>query len=73
MPETSSSESVSTRLRKIASMAEAMPEVALSTLAHHIDVSFLMEAYRRTRKNGSPGIDGQTGADYSANLESNRA
>ena len=73
MSETSSSEGVSTRLRKIATMAEAMPGVAFTTLAHHIDTSFLEEAYKRTRKGGSPGIDGQTGAEYGANLESNLA
>lgn len=71
MSETLSSESVSTRLRKIATMAEAMPGVALTTLAHHIDMSFLAEAFRRTRKSGSPGIDGQTGAEYGAALHSN--
>lgn len=71
MSETSSSESVSTRLRKIAIMAEAMPGAALTTLAHHIDVSFLAEAFRRTRKGGSPGVDGQTGAEYGVNLQAN--
>jgi RNA-directed DNA polymerase len=54
-------------------LAEAMPGVALTTLAHHIDVSFLEEAYRRTRKGGSPGIDGQTSTEYGANLASNLA
>ena len=73
MSETPSSESVSTRLRKIATLAEAMPGVALTTLAHHINVSFLEEAYKRTRKGGSPGIDGQTSTEYGANLASNLA
>jgi RNA-directed DNA polymerase len=31
----------------------------------------MMEAYRLTRKDGAPGIDGVTAADYEANLESN--
>lgn len=31
----------------------------------------MMEAYRLTRKDGAPGIDGVTGADYEANLEAN--
>ncbi|WP_245424592.1 transcription elongation factor GreAB [Sinorhizobium sp. BJ1] len=30
-----------------------------------------MEAYRLTRKDGAPGIDGVTAADYEANLEAN--
>jgi RNA-directed DNA polymerase len=31
----------------------------------------MMEAYRLTRKDGAPGIDGVTAADYEANLETN--
>ena len=30
-----------------------------------------MEAYRLTRKDGAPGIDGVTAADYEVNLEAN--
>jgi group II intron reverse transcriptase/maturase len=43
----------------------------LTTLAHHIDVEWLREAYRRTRKDGATGVDGQTGEVYAANLEAN--
>jgi hypothetical protein len=28
-------------------------------LAHHIDIDWLREAYRRTRKNGASGVDRQ--------------
>jgi group II intron reverse transcriptase/maturase len=45
--------------------------VALTTLAHHIDVEFLREAYRRTRKDGATGVDGQTAAAYAEKLEDN--
>jgi hypothetical protein len=31
----------------------------------------MMEAYELTRKDGAPGIDGVTAADYEANLEAN--
>jgi RNA-directed DNA polymerase len=31
----------------------------------------MLEAYRLTRKDGAPGIDGMTAADYEANLEAN--
>ena len=48
-----------------------MPQQALTTLAHRIDVDFLREAYRRTRKDGAVGIDGQTAAAYEANLATN--
>jgi group II intron reverse transcriptase/maturase len=45
--------------------------MVLTSLAHHIDVTFLKEAYRRTRKDGAVGVDGRSAADYSANLEEN--
>ena len=45
--------------------------MAFTSLAHHIDIDWLKEAYRRTRKSGAPGIDGQTAADYGENLEAN--
>ena len=31
----------------------------------------MMEAYRLTRKDGAPGIDGVTAAEYEVNLEAN--
>ncbi len=71
MTETSSSETISTKLERIAKLAKEMPGVALTTLAHHIDIAWLKEAYRRTRKDAAPGIDGRTGRDYADALESN--
>lgn len=50
--------------------AEA-PGMVFTTLAHQIDASFLREAYRLTRKDGAPGIDGQTAETYEENLEEN--
>jgi group II intron reverse transcriptase/maturase len=41
------------------------------SLAHHIDVDVLRAAYRQTRKDGAPGVDGQTAAAYEENLEEN--
>lgn len=42
------------------------------TLLHHlIDREWMLEAYRLTRKDGAPGIDGMTATDYEANLEAN--
>ncbi|MFQ6616961.1 MAG: group II intron reverse transcriptase/maturase [Fidelibacterota bacterium] len=41
------------------------------TLAHHMDVDLLREAYRHTRKDSSPGIDGITAKQYGENLEEN--
>lgn len=63
--------SISTRLQRIAELARRMPDVALRTLAHHIDVAFLHEAFRRTRKDGAPGVDGKTAEEYEANLRAN--
>jgi len=71
MPGTSSPTSVSTKLQRIAELARRSPSTVLTTLAHHIDVGFLREAYRRTRKDGAPGVDRQTAEEYAAELESN--
>jgi RNA-directed DNA polymerase len=71
MAETRSSITVSTKLERIAKLAREMPQVALTTLAHHIDIDWLREAYRRTRKDGATGIDRQTADQYASNLEVN--
>src|SRR5207245_8941926 len=64
-------ETISTRLHRIAMLAREMPGVALRTLAQHIDIEFLREAYRRTRKDGAVGVDQQTAAQYAEDLERN--
>lgn len=71
MAETSGSITVSTKLERIAKLAREMPQVALTTLAHHIDIDWLREAYRRTRKDGATGVDRQTAEEYARNLEDN--
>jgi group II intron reverse transcriptase/maturase len=71
MVETSSSSTVSTKLHRIATVAKEVTGRALTTLAHHIDVPFLQEAYRRTRKDGAVGVDGQTAEAYAEHLEEN--
>jgi group II intron reverse transcriptase/maturase len=71
MAETSSSTTVSTKLERIAKLAREMPQAALTTLAQHIDVNWLREAYRRTRKDGATGVDGQTADEYASKLEEN--
>ena len=45
--------------------------MSFTTLAHHIDLDWLGEAHRLTRKDGAVGIDGQTAEAYAANLEMN--
>lgn len=71
MAETSGSITVSTKLERIAKQAREMLQAALTTLAHHIDIDWLREAYRRTRKNGATGVDRQTAEEYAGNLEVN--
>jgi group II intron reverse transcriptase/maturase len=71
MTETQRSQDVSTKLERIAKLAKAKPGVSLLTLAHHIDVDWLREAYRRTRKGGARGVDGQSAEQYAAHLEDN--
>jgi group II intron reverse transcriptase/maturase len=43
----------------------------LYSLHHVIDLDWMMEAYRMTRRDGATGIDGVTAADYEVNLEAN--
>jgi RNA-directed DNA polymerase len=68
---TSTPDNVSTKLKRIAELARQMPQAQLRTLMHHVDVEWLHEAYRRTRKDGATGVDGQTASEYAVNLEGN--
>jgi RNA-directed DNA polymerase len=43
----------------------------LTSLHHLIDREWMLEAYRLTRKDGAPGIDGVVATDYEAKLEAN--
>lgn len=70
-PETSSSDSVYTKQQRIAELARRNPDMVLTTLAHHMDMNWFREAYRRTRKSGASGVDEQTAADYERDLERN--
>ena len=71
MPETSNSESVSTRQQRIATLAKQSPRMAFTALNHYLDLEWLREAFHRTRKDGAVGVDGQTWAEYADNLEEN--
>ncbi len=42
-----------------------------TSLHHLIDLDWMVEAYHLTRKDGAPGIDGTTAADYETALEAN--
>lgn len=73
MAGTSEPGTVSTRQRRIAELAQQAKQMAFTSLNHHLDVDWLRQAYWRTRKDGAPGVDGQTAQDYEANLEANLA
>src|ERR1700738_1551529 len=60
-----------TNRQRIANLARTKRGTALSSLHHVIDLDWMKEAYRLTRKDGAPGIDGVTAADYATNLEAN--
>lgn len=62
---------VSTKRQRIADLARRSPETGFTSLAHHIDIDWLRQAYHLTRKDGAVGVDGQSGEDYAANLEDN--
>ena len=68
MGETPSSPTTSTKLQRIAEMAKSSPELAFTTLAHHIDIAWLHEAHQRTRKDGARGVDGRGAKEYAKNL-----
>src|SRR5262245_55623214 len=71
MAGTSSPTTVSTKLHRIATLAREASGRVLTTLAHQIDRAFLREAYRRTRKDGAVGVDGQTAEAYAEKLDEN--
>ena len=71
MTETKGSMSISTRRERIAELATKYE--TLTTLSHHIDEMWLSEAYRRTRKDGAAGVDGQSAKEYAQHLEGNLA
>jgi RNA-directed DNA polymerase len=71
MPDIPRSETISTRQQTIATRARQAPELSFTSLNHHIDMAWLLEAYRRTRKDGAPGVGGQTADAYAEHLEDN--
>ncbi len=44
-------------------------EMGFTSLAHLIDIDWLLEAFARTRKDGAV-VDGQNGEDYAVHLKS---
>jgi RNA-directed DNA polymerase len=71
MPEIPGLENISTKRRRIARLAMEAPDRPLVSLNHCIDLEWMREAYRRTRKNAAPGVDGQKAEEYAGNLDEN--
>jgi len=62
---------VSTKQERIAALARQSPQMASTSLAYLMDLDWLKEAYRRTRKDGAAGVDGVTADEYERDLEGN--
>ena len=60
---------VSTKQQRIAELAARHPDVSFPSLAYHIDVEWLKEAYRRTRKDAAVGVDEMTAEEYEEGLD----
>jgi len=71
MTSTQELDAMSTKCQQIAKLSSEHPLRAFVSLAHHIDIPWLYEAYRRTNKNGAAGVDGQSAAQYSETLDAN--
>jgi len=62
---------VSTKQQRVAELAKLSPQMGFTSLAYLMDIDWLQEAFRRTRKDGATGVDGQTSTDYEKDLETN--
>jgi RNA-directed DNA polymerase len=52
-------------------MARTHRDRAFASLHHVLDLDWMLEAYRTTRKDGATGIDGVAAAEYAEKLEAN--
>jgi hypothetical protein len=71
MPETQSSDTMSTSLLRLAVLGRRHPERCFTNLNQYLTVELLHTAYQRTRKDGAVGVDAQTAAAYAEALEDN--
>lgn len=62
---------VYTKQQRIAELGRLMPDVSFTSLAYHIDLDWMREAYSRTRKDGVVGVDNVTAEQYEENLDKN--
>jgi RNA-directed DNA polymerase len=62
---------MSTELQRISELAKQDHTLQFTSLAHLLTVEMLGEAYRRLRKDASPGVDGLTAQEYERDLAGN--
>jgi group II intron reverse transcriptase/maturase len=62
---------VSTRRQRIAELAKQDKQMAFTSLNHHLSIGWMLQAFWSTRRDGAPGVDGQTVEDYEGNLVNN--
>lgn len=62
---------VSTKRERIATLAKQSPSMAFTSLNHHLDLDWLLQACASTRKDGASGVDGETYETYREKLLSN--
>ena len=67
------SQIVYTRQQRIAELAGQTQRFRMVSLNQYLDMDWMREAYRLTRKSGAPGVDGMTAAEYERDLEANLA
>lgn len=71
MADTLKSGDISTRLARIAKLAGEDRKRVIASVCHVIDIEWMREAYRLTRKDGALGVDKQTAGKFAENLDAN--
>lgn len=59
---------VSTKRERIATLAKQSPQMAFTSLNHHLDGALLCRAWELTRRDAAVGVDGQTYDEYTQGL-----
>ena len=62
---------MSTRRQRIGQKAKVSPELVFTSLAHNIDLYWIWEALKRTRKDGAVGVDNVDWKTYASNWREN--
>jgi RNA-directed DNA polymerase len=64
---------VCTKQQRLAELARQSPQMAFTPLNHYLDMDWLREAHRRTRKDSAPGVDGETAGQFALELDARLA